>query len=169
MSSQRVLETWVGLFMLAAIAALVVLAFKVSGLTGFFRGDTYEVTAYFDNIGGLKLRAPVKVGGVVIGEVDQISLDPNTFRAIVKLRVESKFNDIPTDSSASILTSGLLGDNYIELTPMYGQSYLKEGSTIEYTHPAIILEKLIGQFLFKVGGTQNANQPKVAATKVSDH
>ena len=169
MSSQRVLETWVGLFMLVAIAALVMLAFKVSGLTGFFSGDTYEVTAYFDDIGGLKLRAPVKVGGVVIGEVDQITLDPSTFRAIVKLRVQSKYNDIPTDSSASILTAGLLGDNYVELTPMYGQNFLKEGSTIEYTHPAIILEKLIGQFLFKVGGTQNADQPKVAATKVSDH
>ncbi len=152
MKSQRAIESMVGLFIIAAFTALVVLAFKVSGLTSFFKEEGYTVTAYFDDIGGLKLRAPVKVGGVIIGEVSRISLDPSSFKAIVKLLIYNRFSDIPSDSSASILTAGLLGDNYIELTPMYSQEVLKNGSIIEYTHPAMILERLIGQFLFRVGG-----------------
>lgn len=152
MVSQRSIESFVGLFILAAILSLVVLAFKVSGLTSFFQQDGYTVSAYFDDIGGLKLRAPVKVGGVMIGEVTGVELDPASFKAIVKMHIYKKYNDIPSDSSASILTAGLLGDNYIELTPMYSQTVLKDGSVIDYTHPAIILERLIGQFLFKVGG-----------------
>jgi phospholipid/cholesterol/gamma-HCH transport system substrate-binding protein len=152
MTSQRTIETWVGLFILAALVSLVVLAFKVSGLTTFFKGNGYDVSAYFDNIGGLKIRAAVKVSGVIVGEVTDVELDPSSFKAIVKMRLDSRFSDIPADSSASILTSGLLGDNYIELNPMYSQEYLKNGSFIQDTHPAIILEKLIGQFLFNVGG-----------------
>ncbi len=152
MGSQRVIESCVGLFILAAFAALVVLAFKVSGLTSFFKEKGYTVTAYFDDIGGLKVRAPVKVGGVVIGEVTGLSLDSSSFKAIVKINIYQRFSDIPSDSSASILTAGLLGDNYIELTPMYSGSVLKEGSVIEFTHSAMILERLIGQFLFRVGG-----------------
>jgi phospholipid/cholesterol/gamma-HCH transport system substrate-binding protein len=163
MGSQRVIESLVGLFILAAIAALVILAFKVSGLTSFFREDGYTVTANFDDIGGLKLKAPVKVGGVVIGEVSSVTLDPATFKAIVKMNIYNKFNDIPSDSSASILTAGLLGDNYIELTPMYSQEVLKNGSVIEYTHPAMILERLIGQFLFRVGGGQDSSKTKTDA------
>jgi len=156
MGSQRIIESFVGLFILAAFAALIILAFKVSGLTSFFREEAYTVTAYFDDIGGLKLKAPVKVGGVIIGEVAGVSLDPSSFKAIVQLSIYKKFNDIPSDSSASILTAGLLGDNYIELTPMYSQTVLKNGSVIEYTHSAMILERLIGQFLFKVGGGDGA-------------
>lgn len=158
MRSQRTLESLVGLFIIAACAALVILAFKVSGLTSFFKEEGYTVTAYFDDIGGLKLRAPVKVGGVIIGEVSRITLDSSTFKAIVKMHIYKRFHDIPSDSSASILTSGLLGDNYIELTPMYSQEVLKEGSVIEYTHPAMILERLIGQFLFRVGGGQGGTK-----------
>jgi phospholipid/cholesterol/gamma-HCH transport system substrate-binding protein len=166
MTSQRAIESFVGLFILAAMMALVILAFKVSGLTSFFKQDGYLVSAYFDDIGGLKLRAPVKVGGVVIGEVTEISLDPNTFKAEVKLLINKKFNDIPSDSSASILTAGLLGDNYIELTPMYSQDVLKNGSVIEYTHSAMILERLVGQFLFKVGsGDSSKAQATGAKTK----
>lgn len=158
MISQRMIESLVGFFILAATVALVVLAFKVSGLTSLFKGDGYQVTALFDDIGGLKLRAPVKVGGVAIGEVTAIELDPETFKAIVTMRLNNRYNDIPSDSSASILTAGLLGDNYIELTPMYSQSVLKNGSVIEYTHSAMILERLIGQFLFKVGGKPDSAQ-----------
>lgn len=161
MISQRSIESFVGLFILASFMALVVLAFKVSGLTSFFKEEGYTVTAVFDDIGGLKVRAPVKVGGVVIGEVTNIGLDPASFKAIVNLRIKLKYNDIPSDSSASILTAGLLGDNYVELTPMYSQNVLKNGSVIEYTHSALILERLIGQFLFKVGGGSKTegNQP----------
>jgi phospholipid/cholesterol/gamma-HCH transport system substrate-binding protein len=163
MMAERTIESLVGLFLVAAAFALVILAFKVSGLTSFFKEEAYTVTALFDDIGGLKLRAPVKVGGVVIGEVTNISLDPASFKAIVEMHINNRFNDIPSDSSASILTAGLLGDNYIELTPMYSQTVLKNGSVIEYTHPAMILERLIGQFLFKVGGGSEAS--KTAAVK----
>jgi phospholipid/cholesterol/gamma-HCH transport system substrate-binding protein len=158
MVSQRAIESFVGLFILAAILALVILAFKVSGLTSFFQEAGYTVTANFDDIGGLKLRAPVKVGGVMIGEVTGVELDPVSFKAIVKMHIYKKYNDIPSDSSASILTAGLLGDNYIELTPMYSQQVLKDGSVIDYTHSALILERLIGQFLFKVSGGSNGTK-----------
>jgi phospholipid/cholesterol/gamma-HCH transport system substrate-binding protein len=156
MLSQRSIETFVGLFLLAAIGALLLLAFKVSGLTSFLATEGYNVTAEFDDIGQLKVRAAVKIGGVTVGEVSKIHLDTSSYRAIVTMRINSKINDIPDDSSAAILTSGLLGDNYIELTPMYGTTFLKEGSQIADTHSAMILEKLIGQFLFKAGNDSSS-------------
>lgn len=152
MLSQRLLESLVGLFLILAITALSVLAFKVSGLTALFPEKSYTVTAAFDDIGGLKVRSPVKIGGVQIGEVERVTLDPNTFKAVVQLRIYSQYNDIPDDSSVSILTAGLLGDNYLAITPMYSQTYLKNGSRIEMTHSAMILEKLIGQFIYKMSG-----------------
>jgi phospholipid/cholesterol/gamma-HCH transport system substrate-binding protein len=153
MLSERTTESIVGIFLLTALAALIVLAFKVSGLTSFFKPAGYEVTATFDEIGQLKVRAPIKIGGVTIGEVTGIYLDPETFKATVNMRIDKKVNTIPADSSASILTAGLLGDNYVAITPMYSSDYLKQGSEIEETHPAIILEKLIGQFMFKIGNS----------------
>lgn len=158
MLSERTTESFVGLFLLAAIAALIVLAFKVSGLTSFFKPAGYDVVATFDEIGQLKVRAPIKMGGVTIGEVTGIHLEPGTFRAVVNMRIDKKINDIPSDSSASILTAGLLGDNYIAITPMYSTEFLKNGSEIEETHPAIILEKLIGQFMFKISNSGSANK-----------
>lgn len=160
MISQRTIESCVGIFLLAAIIGLVVLAFKVSGLTSFFRESGYDVVAIFDDIGQLKIRAPVKMSGVVIGEVTSIHLDPKTFKAIVGLHIRKSVSDIPSDSSASILTAGLLGDNYIAIDPMYSSDFLKEGSQIEETHSALILEKLIGQFLFKVGNSKEGEQKK---------
>jgi phospholipid/cholesterol/gamma-HCH transport system substrate-binding protein len=157
MLSERTTESFVGIFLLAAIAALIVLAFKVSGLTSFFKPEGYDVTAMFDEIGQLKVRAPIKMGGVTIGEVTGIHLDPSSFRAVVNMRIDKKVNDIPNDSSASILTAGLLGDNYVAITPMYSTDYLKQGSEIEETHPAIILEKLIGQFMFKISNSGSTN------------
>lgn len=155
MLPQRLIESLVGLFVIIAVIALTVLALKVSGLTTLFPTKSYSVTAAFDDIGGLKVRAPVKIGGVQVGEVSSISLDRTTFRAIVTLRIENNFNDIPDDSSAGILTAGLLGDNYIAITPMYNDSYLKEGSQIQVTRSAMILEKLIGQLIYKVSGSDN--------------
>lgn len=160
MLSQRTIEIFVGLFLLAAILALLALAFKVSGLTSFFKTKGYQVTASFDDIGQLKIRAAVKIGGVNIGEVTHIKIDPVTYRAIVTLRINSWMKNIPEDSSAAILTAGLLGDNYIEISPMYSTVFLKEGSTIQDTTSAMILEKLIGQFLFKVGN--NSDNQKTA-------
>jgi phospholipid/cholesterol/gamma-HCH transport system substrate-binding protein len=167
MLSQRTLESFVGLFLLASIAALMLLAFKVSGLTSFFKGAGYDVTAQFDDIGGLKVRAPVKIGGVLIGEVSAISLDPSTFRAVVTMHIENRFDHIPNDSSVGILTAGLLGDNYLAITPMYSTDFLKNGSIIEDTHSAMILEKLIGQLIYKVsnpsGDANAATTPAPAA------
>ena len=94
------------------------------------------------------------MSGVQIGEVSDIALDPVTFKAVVTMAIAEKFNDIPDDSSVGIYTMGLLGDNYIAITPMYSKSFLKEGSEIEFTHSAMILEKLIGQFIYKLSGDQ---------------
>jgi phospholipid/cholesterol/gamma-HCH transport system substrate-binding protein len=157
MLSQRTIESFVGLFLLAAIGALLVLAFKVSGLTSFFKPAGYDVTAAFDDIGQLKVRSPVKVGGVLVGEVSSITLDPSSFKAVVKLHINSRFSDIPDDSSVGILTAGLLGDNYIAITPMYSPTYLKNGSEIQDTHSAMILEKLIGQMIYKLSNPSGSS------------
>jgi phospholipid/cholesterol/gamma-HCH transport system substrate-binding protein len=162
MLSQRTIETLVGLFLMAAMLGLIALAFKVSGLTTFFKQEGYHVTAAFDDIGQLKVRGAVKIAGVTVGEVTQIKMDPESYKAVVTLRINSNVNDIPVDSSASVLTAGLLGDNYIAIVPMYSKDFLKEGSQIQETHSAMILEKLIGQFLFSIGHsnekTQNGEQ-----------
>src|SRR5688572_29846906 len=115
MLPQRLIETLVGLFLLLAIISLTVLAFKVSGLTNWFPQKSYAVIAEFDDIGGLKVQSPVKMGGVQIGQVTQISLNPITFKAIATLKIAESYNNIPDDSSAGIYTSGLLGDNYIAI------------------------------------------------------
>src|SRR5262249_38731205 len=102
------------------------------------------------DIGGLKIRSPVKIGGVQIGEVSRIALDHASFKAVVYMNIRDQYNDIPDDSSAGIFTSGLLGDNYIAITPMYNTSFLGNGSKIEYTNSAMVLEKLIGQFIYSL-------------------
>lgn len=157
---QRLMESFVGAFLLIAVLSFTMLAFKVSGLTTFFPQHTYIITAEFDDIGGLKARAPVKIGGVQVGEVQEIRLDNKNFRAIVKLKIYDAFRDIPDDSSAGIFTAGLLGDNYISITPMYSEKFLKDGGKIEYTRSAMILEKVIGQFLYKVGSGSNNGETK---------
>jgi phospholipid/cholesterol/gamma-HCH transport system substrate-binding protein len=164
MVSERRVESLVGVFLLAAIIALLVLAFKVSGLTSFFKPDGYDVTAQFDDIGSLKVRSAVKIDGVLVGEVASIVLDPASYKAVVTLRINSHFNTIPDDSSVSILTAGLLGDNYIAINPMYSQVYLKNGSEIQDTHSAMILEKLIGQMIYKMSNTDKPAEAGNALT-----
>lgn len=162
MLSQRTIESFVGLFLFGAIIALIVLAFKVSGLTTLFKAEGYNVTAAFDDIGQLKVRSAVKIGGVTVGEVSAIKLDPTTFKAVVSMRLKSRVHDIPNDSTASILTAGLLGDNYVAINPMYGSDFLKEGDEIQETHSAMILEKLIGQLLFKVNNSSKTTEAEGA-------
>ena len=142
----------VGVFVLVALAALLVLAFRVSGLVHVGKGKTYTVSADFDNIGGLKSRASVRISGVLIGRVTSISLDPKTYQAKVVMSIDDQFNQIPTDSSASIYTEGLLGANYISVTPGFDNTMWKQGSVVQSTHSAMILENLIGQFLFSMKG-----------------
>lgn len=160
MLNPRLIETLVGMFLLFALMALSMLAFKVSGLTTLFPVDTYSVSAEFDDIGGLKVRSPVKIGGVQIGEVSNIDLDNKTFKAVVTMKINHQFNDIPDDSSAGILTAGLLGDNYVAITPMYNTTFLKDGSKVEFTNSAMVLEKLIGQFIYKMNGDNESSKSK---------
>lgn len=136
--------------MIAGMIAFAVLALKVSGLSTELSEPGYVVSAEFDNIGDLKVRAPVTIGGVKIGQVTNIGLDKQSFRAKVSFKINANQNKIPDDSSASIFTEGLLGSNYVSLVPGFNETYLTSGSEIQVTHSALILENLIGQFLFSV-------------------
>lgn len=149
MTRQKIVEVWVGAFVLFALASLVVIALKVSNFEGLTEKPTYKVNALFSNIGGLKVRAPVKISGVVVGRVEAITVDPVTYQARVVMHIDSDFNELPIDTSASILTSGLLGDQYIGLTPGADDLYLTEGDQIDLVQPALVLEELIGQFITK--------------------
>jgi len=150
MVKKSVVEILVGLFMMVGIIAFTFLALRVSGLTEYGNHRHYVVTADFDNIGGLKPRAPVTIGGVNVGRVGTIALDEKSFRAKVNLLIDDRYNSIPDDSSASILTQGLLGSNYISLSPGFDSAALKNGSTIQNTHSAIILENLVGQLMYSL-------------------
>ncbi|MDR2093764.1 MAG: outer membrane lipid asymmetry maintenance protein MlaD [Azoarcus sp.] len=145
--SRTTLDLWVGLFVALGFAALVFLAVKVGSYTDAPGGATYTVEAAFDNIGGLKARAPVKSAGVVVGRVGGIRFDSQSYRAIVRLDLHGGY-EFPTDTSASILTSGLLGEQYIGLDPGAESDILKDGDKLQITQSAVVLEKLIGQFLF---------------------
>ncbi len=144
---QKNLELAVGVFVALGIAAFFLLALQVSDLTSLGNDRGYRITARFENIGGLRVRAPVTMGGVRIGRVVGIDLDPQTYEAVVTLSIEPRFDQIPTDSSASILTSGLLGEQYIGLEPGGMDNYLTEGDTLRLTQSALVLEKLIGRML----------------------
>ena len=148
MRNQRIVEIWVGVFVILGLAALFGLAMKVSNIAVFQQVKGYEVTANFQNVGGLRVSAPVSMGGVQIGRVKSITLNKKTFQAEVTMTIESRFNDIPTDTSASILTSGLLGEKYVGLEPGGAPDSLKQGDTIQLTQSAVILEHLISKFLF---------------------
>ena len=149
MNKSKVVEIWVGGFMLAGIVALFWLSMQVSNLGTAYTGDTFHVTANFDNIGGLKTKAPVTMAGVEVGRVTSIVYDPESFRARVGLDIQTTYTDkIPEDTFAKILTAGLLGEQYIGLDPGGAEDPLKEGSEIMITQSALVLEEVIGQFLF---------------------
>ena len=152
---KKIMEVMVGFFMLLGFASLVVLAFKVSGLHEYTPGHIYRITAAFDNIGGLRVRAPLRIAGVRIGEISDIALDPKTYKALVGFIISERENNIPADSSLSVLTEGLLGNNYVALVPGFDTQMLKDGDRIEETHPAIVLESLIGHFLYQLKGDNN--------------
>ena len=153
MMSKKV-ELMVGFFVALGIAALLMLSLKVanSGITG--NGESYNLFAKFDNIGGLKVRSPIKVGGVVVGRVSDISLDEEDYTPVVTLKIHQEYNNFSEATSVSILTSGLLGEQYIGLQPGFideSLETLQPGDFIEDTKPALVLEELIGQFLFSQG------------------
>jgi phospholipid/cholesterol/gamma-HCH transport system substrate-binding protein len=153
MQTSRWIEIVVGLFVLAGIGAFFVLAMKVSNLSQFGNSGGYTVTADFNDIGGLKVRAPVTVAGVRVGRVTSIGFDNNTYEAVVHMTIEQQYDKFPTDTSARIFTAGLLGEQYISLQPGGSEHYLKNGDRIKLTQSALVLEQLIGQFLFNKAAT----------------
>lgn len=146
--NSRTLELVVGLFVAAGFAALFMLAMTVSNLASYGGGDGYTIKARFDNIGGLKARSPVSASGVRIGQVTDIQYDSEGYEAIVTMSILPQYDKFPTDTAASILTSGLLGEQYIGLEPGAEEDYLTSGAEVDITQSALVLEQIIGQFLY---------------------
>ena len=139
----------VGFFIIAGIIALLVLALRISGIVHMLpKKNPYILTAEFDNIGDLKVRSPISIAGVTIGQVQSIELDHQNFRARVKMLITTRERDLPVDTTASILTQGLLGANYISLSPGFSEQMLTSNGIIQVTHSAVILENLIGQLIY---------------------
>jgi len=152
MQSTRNVEIWVGIFVLLGIAALLMLSMKVSHLGNIFAKQGYTITARFENIGGLKIKSPVKMSGVLVGRVTDVVFDNEYYQAIVTMNIQPQYNKISVESTASIFTSGLLGEQYIGLGPGGGEEFLADGGELDpgLTQSAVIVEKLIGKFLYNM-------------------
>ncbi|WP_226467435.1 outer membrane lipid asymmetry maintenance protein MlaD [Luteimonas panaciterrae] len=146
------LEFAVGAFLLLALGSLLVLAIASTNGRFGFSGDTYELKARFTNVGQLRPMAPVKIGGVTIGRVDSIGLDPKRLDSVATLAIDSRYNDLSADTSASILSNGLLGDSYVGLQPGGDPESLKPGDEIAFTTPAVDLIQMVGKYIFSGGG-----------------
>lgn len=147
MMHSRTVQIWVGLFVVAGMAALLMLSMKVSNISAFTESEGYEIRAHFENIGGLKVRSPVTMAGVVVGRVSAIGFDTEIYEAVVTLNIQNGFNTIPEDTTASIFTAGLLGEQYIGLEAGGADTMLAAGDEIRLTQSAVVLEQIIGQFL----------------------
>ncbi|WP_044041623.1 outer membrane lipid asymmetry maintenance protein MlaD [Caballeronia insecticola] len=156
------LDFWVGLFVVLGFVALLFLALKAGNMSSLSFQQTYAVKLKFDNIGGLKARAPVKSAGVTVGRVGSIGFDGNTYQAVVTIDIDKQYQ-FPKDSSAKILTSGLLGEQYIGLEPGGDDQMLKNGDTITMTQSAVVLENLIGQFLYNKAADSGASKSAAPA------
>jgi phospholipid/cholesterol/gamma-HCH transport system substrate-binding protein len=154
--NNRAIEIGVGVFVALGIAALFMLAMQVSnlGTIGGGDGDSYRISATFSNVGGLKVRAPVTVSGVRVGRIDAIDYDLQAYEAVVIMRINSAYDRFPEDTTASIFTSGLLGEQYIALEPGGAMKNLVEGSRIQLTQSALVLEQIIGQFLYSMTSSE---------------
>jgi phospholipid/cholesterol/gamma-HCH transport system substrate-binding protein len=144
----RSVELWVGLFVALGLAALAFLSVRASNLAEYRDGDAYTVIARFDNIGSLRVRAPVTVAGVRVGRVSGIDFDKEQFKAVVRMAIASRYDNLPQDTVASIRTAGLIGEQFIGLDPGGAPDVLKNGDEIEITQSALVIEQLIGQFLY---------------------
>ncbi len=144
----KAIEIGVGLFVMAGLAALFMLAMQVSNLSSMSNDEGYEIIARFENVGGLKVRSPVSVGGVRVGRVSSIEFDMETFEAIARLQLSQQYDKFPKDTSARIFTAGLLGEQYVALEPGGAEETLVAGDEIRLTQSALVLEQIIGQFLF---------------------
>lgn len=154
MMRRMALDLWVGVFVAIGLGALLFLALKVGNLASFSAAETYLVKANFDNIGGLKKRAPVKSAGVVVGRVEDIRFDTETYEATVAFSIDKRY-EFPKDTSAKILTAGLLGEQYVGLAAGGDTAKLKNGDTLKITQSAVVLENLISQFLFNKAADGN--------------
>lgn len=147
-----------GVFLLLGLGALLWLSTQATDYGSRMGDETYTISARFTNVADLKPRAPVKIGGVAVGVVDAIRLDPVTFEAVVDLRLDQRFNEIPFDTSASILTSGVLGDRYVGLEPGGSFEYLAEGDELIVTQSAVVLEQLVSKYLFNAGDGEESEE-----------
>jgi phospholipid/cholesterol/gamma-HCH transport system substrate-binding protein len=163
------IDLWVGIFVALGVAALLGLAMKVGNLTTSNIGETYHVSANFENIGGLKPRAPVKSAGVVVGRVSDIQFDAATFEAVVSLSVDKRYS-FPKDTFANIYTAGLLGEQYVALEAGGDEVALKNGDKITQTQDAVVLEKMISQFLYNKASETTPPAPTTTApsTEIGD-
>lgn len=148
MRPTKTVELLVGLFVAAGVLALIFLAMRASNLAEFAGGEGYRLIARFENSGSLKVRSPVTIAGVRVGRVRSIAIDNKTFQSVVEMVIDRSTNTLPTDTAASIYTEGLLGEQFVSLEPGGEDEYLKDGDEIELTQSAIVLEEIIGQFLF---------------------
>ncbi|MGI9213173.1 MAG: outer membrane lipid asymmetry maintenance protein MlaD [Methylococcaceae bacterium] len=163
MQTSRLLEIWVGLFIALGLMALLFLALQVSNLADFTPDEkSYRLTARFENVGALRVRAPVSIAGVTIGRVTAITYDQQNYQAVVEMHIEPAYSHLPTDTSASILTSGLLGEQYLGLTPGGSEDSLQDGNQIELTQSAFVLEQMISRFLFSKAEGEAGSQKKDA-------
>jgi len=150
MSNTYTQDTLVGFFVACGIAALFYMSLQVSNLSSYLdTSNTYTITASFENSGGLKVKSKVSVAGVTVGRVSAIKLDKARYESIVEMQIDKQFDTLPTDTTASIFTAGLLGEQYVSLEPGGSDEYLQDGDAIDITQSAIVLEEVIGQFLFK--------------------
>jgi phospholipid/cholesterol/gamma-HCH transport system substrate-binding protein len=163
MQVTRTTEIWVGAFVALGLVALFFVAMQVSNLGDFKSGrGSYLIKAHFGNIGGLKVRAPVSMAGVTLGRVEKITFDTSRYEALVEMRIDPAYKQIPEDSSASILTAGLLGEQYIGLTAGGSDDYFKDGDEMELTQSAVILEQLISRFMFNKAEEGKGDTKKAA-------
>ena len=155
MRSSRAIDVSTGLFVLLGFAAIVFLVTQITNREFSLRSESYRLQAQFENVGGLKAGAPVSMAGVTIGRVESIGYDMDLFKAVATLRIDSRYDQIPNDSDASILTAGLLGGQYIGITPGGSDESFRDGDQVEFVQDAIVLENLISKYLFSQAGNRD--------------
>jgi phospholipid/cholesterol/gamma-HCH transport system substrate-binding protein len=163
MSQTRTIELSTGLFVMLGFAALFFMVTQITNKGLVWHEQNYRLTARFDNVGGLKVGAPVSIGGVTVGRVEAIDYDSKNYKAVARLAIQSRYDKIPDDSDVAIYTAGLLGGQYVGITPGGAETYFKDGDRIELTQSAVVLENLISKFLFDRAGQGEAKKPEGAA------
>jgi phospholipid/cholesterol/gamma-HCH transport system substrate-binding protein len=159
MRQSRAIDVSTGLFVLLGFAAIMFLVTQITNREYSWRDESYRLNAQFENVGGLKPGAPVSMAGVTIGRVESIGYDMNLFKAVVTLRIDARYDQIPNDSDAAIYTAGLLGGQYVGLTPGNSEEAYHDGDSIEFVQDAIVLEKLISKYLFSQAGKDKESAP----------